>query len=180
MTFSCKNLIAPECIPPRIANMNQCRSHPLKKPLAEAGKIRTGSKAPGRDENKLSAFRQEGRAYRHEDAVNVGLTVHHGICGCSPRIILADLEIRRITDHQIKFRGVPEPSQHLQRDAFREHEITVLHNVFHRYPSSVRPQDKRVENPFQADAQIPVKFMSNNFNFFNLAVFSQVLNHRTN
>jgi len=57
-------------------------------------------------------------------------------------------EIRRIADHQIEFSGVAEPGQHLQGDALRENEISILHNVIDRNSRCVRPPDKRVKNIF--------------------------------
>ena len=114
----------------------------------EATEVRPRREAARRDENEISVGAQQCGAHRHEEGVDVGLTVNHRGSGDGARIRLADLEIRRIGDDDIEvFRPRPE-GEHLsaKRSGMRQYEVGRFDADGERDAASAAPVAEAVEH----------------------------------
>ena len=162
-----EHLIADEGLTPRPEEVDPGRPDQVEEDGPEATEVRSRREAARRDEDEISSGAQPRGAHRHEEGVDVGLTVNHRGGGDSARVGLADLEVRRVGDDDIEVFGLrpagEQPTARMQHPGIRQDEVSGLDTNDERYAASPAPVGEAVENRPQRRDQLLVDFMGDQF-----------------
>ena len=152
--------------------MNSGRPNHVEEDAAEAPEIRSRREAARRDENEISAGAQQCGGHRHEESVDIGLTVNRIGRSDGVRVGLADLEPGRIGDDDIEFIDVrPEgerPAPRAKRSGMRQDEIRRFDAERERDAAAATPVGESAKNGLQRRDRVPVDLVSDYVDPFRL------------